>query len=117
MGETAALVCKRTTKTPRNLHGEPRCFYEAQLMLRTQDGKVIPSAEYLPSAEAAGLGSKIDRSLMLNVIDTLSKYHMEGRPGIVFVKLSSTAVQDNALLAACEELDNLFPNLNWHYYA
>lgn len=85
-----------------NLHGEPRCFYEAQLMLRTLDGKVIPSAEYLPSAEAAGLGSKIDRSLMLNVIDTLSKYQLEGRPGIAFVKLSSTAVQDNALLAAVQ---------------
>jgi len=85
-----------------NLHGEPRCFYEAQLMLRTLDGKVIPSAEYLPSAEAAGLGGKIDRSLMLNVIDTLSKYHLEGRPGIVFVRLSSTAVQDSALLAAIQ---------------
>ncbi|HJW82314.1 MAG TPA: EAL domain-containing protein [Acidiferrobacterales bacterium] len=85
-----------------NLHGEPRCFYEAQLMLRTLDGKVIPSAEYLPSAEAAGLGGKIDRTLMLNVIDTLSKYHLEGRPGMVFVGLSSTAVQDSALLAAIQ---------------
>jgi len=85
-----------------NLHGEPRCFYEAQLMLRTLDGKVIPSAEYLPSAEAGGLGGKIDRNLMLNVIDTLSKYHLEGRPGMVFVGLSSTAVQDSALLAAIQ---------------
>jgi len=85
-----------------NLHGEPRCYYEAQLMLRTLDGKVIPSAEYLPSAEAAGLGGKIDRTLMLNVIDTLSKYHLEGRLGIVFVRLSSTAVQDSALLAAIQ---------------
>ncbi len=85
-----------------NLHGEPRCFYEAQLMLRTLDGKVITSAEYLPSAEAGGLGGKIDRSLMLNVIDTLSKYRLEGRPGTVFVGLSSTAVQDSALLAAIQ---------------
>jgi multidomain signaling protein FimX len=85
-----------------NLHGEPRCFYEAQLMLRTQDGKVIPPAEYLPSAEAAGLGGKLDRALMLNVIDTLSKYHLEGRPGAVFAGLSSTALQDNALLTAIQ---------------
>jgi PAS domain S-box-containing protein/diguanylate cyclase (GGDEF)-like protein len=85
-----------------NLHGEPRCFYEAQLMLRTLDGKVIPPAEYLPSAEAAGLGGKIDRTLMLNVIDTLSKYHLEGRPGVVFVGLSSTAVHDSALLTAIQ---------------
>jgi PAS domain S-box-containing protein/diguanylate cyclase (GGDEF)-like protein len=85
-----------------NLHGEPRCFYEAQLMLRTLDGKVITSAEYMASAEAAGLGGKIDRTLMLNVIDTLSKYHLEGRPGMVFVGLSSTAVQDSALLAAIQ---------------
>ena len=85
-----------------NLHGEPRCFYEAQLMLRTLDGKVITPLEYLPSADAAGLGGKIDRSLMLNVIDLLSKYHIEGRPGIVFASLSSTAVQDNALLTAIQ---------------
>jgi len=85
-----------------NLHGEPRCYYEAQLMLRTLDGKVIPPAEYMASAEAAGLGGKIDRTLMLNVIDTLSKYHLEGRPGMVFVRLSSTAVHDNALLAAIQ---------------
>ncbi len=85
-----------------NLHGEPRCFYEAQLMLRTLDGKVISPAEYLPSAEAIGLGGKIDRNLMLNVIDTLSKYHLDGRPGVVFVGLTSSAVQDSALLAAIQ---------------
>jgi EAL domain-containing protein (putative c-di-GMP-specific phosphodiesterase class I) len=85
-----------------NLHGEPRCYYEAQLMLRTLDGKVITAAEYMPSAEASGLGGKIDRTLMLNVIDTLSKYHLEGRPGMVFVGLSSMAVQDSALLAAIQ---------------
>jgi EAL domain-containing protein (putative c-di-GMP-specific phosphodiesterase class I) len=85
-----------------NLHGEPRCFYEAQLMLRTLDGKVITPSEYMPSAEAARIGDKIDRSLMMNVIDLLSKYHLEGRPGIVFVSLSSMAVQDNALLTAVQ---------------
>ena len=85
-----------------NLHGEPRCFYEAQFTLRTLDGKVITPREYMPSAEAAGLGSKLDRSLMFSVIDMLSKYHLEGRAGIVFVTLSSMAVQDNALLAALQ---------------
>lgn len=85
-----------------NLHGDPRCLYEAQFMLRTLDGKVITSSEYLPSAEALGLGGKIDRSLMLNVIDTLSKYRLDGRPGTVFVGLTSAAVQDNALLAAIQ---------------
>jgi PAS domain S-box-containing protein/diguanylate cyclase (GGDEF)-like protein len=85
-----------------NLHGEPRCFYEAQLVLRTADGAAIPARQYLPSAETAGLAGKIDRNMMLNVIDTLSKYQVEGRPGIVFVELSSMAAQDNALLAAIQ---------------
>jgi len=85
-----------------NLHGEPRCLYEAQLTLRTLDGKVVPPSEYLPSAEASGLGGKIDRNLMLNVIDTLSKYRLDGRPGTVFVGLTSAAVQDSALLAAIQ---------------
>lgn len=85
-----------------NLHGEPRCLYEAQLMLRTLDGKVITPYEYMPAAEAAGLGDKVDRNLMMNVIDLLSKYHLEGRPGTVFVGLSSMAVQDGALLTAIQ---------------
>ncbi len=37
-----------------------------------------------------------------------------------FMKLYELATQerrDEALIAACEERDNLFPNLNWHYYA
>lgn len=85
-----------------NLHGEPRSFYEARLMLRMPDDGLVPASEYLPSAEAAGLGGKLDRTTMLNVIDTLSKHQLEGRSGIVFVKLSSGAVQDNALLAAVQ---------------
>ena len=37
-----------------------------------------------------------------------------------FMKLYELATEerhDEALVAACEERDNLFPNLNWHYYA
>jgi 1,4-alpha-glucan branching enzyme len=37
-----------------------------------------------------------------------------------FMKLYELAKddrRDNAFLAACEDRDNLFPNLNWHYYA
>lgn len=85
-----------------NLHGEPRSFYQAQLMLRTGDGSLIAAREYMSSAEAAGLAGKIDRNMMLNVIDTLSKYQLEGRAAIAFVGLSPAAVQDNALLAAIQ---------------
>ena len=85
-----------------NLHGEPRCFYEAQLMLPASDGTLVAADEYLPSAEAAGLGGKLDRTMMLNVIDALSKHQVEGRMGIAFVRLSSAAVQDGALLAAIQ---------------
>jgi PAS domain S-box-containing protein/diguanylate cyclase (GGDEF)-like protein len=85
-----------------NLHGEPRCYYEAMLMLRTADGNLVPPLQYLPAAESAGLAGKVDRAMMLGVIDTLSKYQLEGRPGIVFVKLSSAAVHDNTLLAAMQ---------------
>lgn len=85
-----------------NLHGEPHCFYEAQMMLAGADGVAIPPSRYLPSAEISGLAGKLDRASMLNVIDTLSKYHLEGRPGIVFVGLSTNAVQDSALLSAIQ---------------
>jgi 1,4-alpha-glucan branching enzyme len=37
-----------------------------------------------------------------------------------FNRLYDVAIQggsDEALLAACEERDNLFPNLNWRHYA
>jgi PAS domain S-box-containing protein len=85
-----------------NLHGEPRCFYEARYLLRTGDDRLLAPAQYLPSAEAAGLGSKIDRAVLMSTIDTLSKYRLEGRPGILFITLSASAVQDSALLAAIQ---------------
>jgi PAS domain S-box-containing protein/diguanylate cyclase (GGDEF)-like protein len=85
-----------------NLHGEPRYFYEAQLMLPSADGTLVSKEEYLPPAEAAGLGGKLDRTMMLNVIDALSKHQVEGRPGIAFAHLSSAAIQDGALLAAIQ---------------
>jgi len=85
-----------------NLHGESRCFYEAQLMLPSGDGTLVPADQYLPSAEAAGIGGKLDRTMMLNVIDALSKHQVEGRAGIAFARLSSSAVQDSALLTAIQ---------------
>ncbi len=85
-----------------NLHGEPHCFYQAQLVLPTADGRLAPAREYMPIAETAGLSGKVDRTMLLNVIDTLSKYHLEGRRGIVFAGLSAGIVQDNALLAAIQ---------------
>jgi len=39
---------------------------------------------------------------MLNVIDALSKHQVEGRTGIAFARLSSSAVQDSALLTAIQ---------------
>jgi len=71
-----------------NLHGEPHCFYQAQLVLPTADGRLAPAREYMPVAEAAGLSGKVDRTMLLNVIDTLSKYNLEGRRGIAFAGLS-----------------------------
>ena len=85
-----------------NLHGEPHCFYQAQLVLPTADGRLAPAREYMPVAEAAGLSGKVDRTMLLNVIDTLSKYNLEGRRGIAFAGLSAGIVQDSALLAAIQ---------------
>jgi len=85
-----------------NLHGEPRCFYEAQLVLRTADGQAVGPQHYQASAQRAGLAGKIDRALLLNVIDTLSKHRLEGRPATVFVSLSAQGVTDSALLAAIQ---------------
>jgi len=85
-----------------NLHGDPHCFYEAQLMLIGPDDAAIPPSRYLPSANVPALAGKLDRATMLNVIDTLSKFHLEGRPGIVFVGLTPNAVHDQALLSAVQ---------------
>jgi len=85
-----------------NLHGDPHCFYEAQLLLVASDGTTIAPSRYLPSAEIPGLSGKLDRATMLNVIDTLSKFHLEGRPGIVFVSLTTHSIHDQALLSAVQ---------------
>jgi len=85
-----------------NLHGDPQPYYEARFLLRTADDQLVSPDIYMPSAETAGLGGKIDRALMMSVVDTVSKYRLEGRPGIVFVSLSAAAVDDGALLTAMQ---------------
>ncbi|HCU53595.1 MAG TPA: hypothetical protein DIC36_04705 [Gammaproteobacteria bacterium] len=85
-----------------NLHGDPQPFYEAKFQLRTADDQLIPPDLYMPAAETSGLGGKIDRALMMSVVDTVSKYRLEGRSGTVFVSLSVAAVNDNALLTAMQ---------------
>jgi len=85
-----------------NLHGDPRPYYEAQFLLRTADDQLIPPSMYLSSAQTAGLNGKIDRAMMMNVVDTISKYHLEGKRGTVFLSLSNSAAGDQALLAAVQ---------------
>lgn len=85
-----------------NLHGEPQPFYEARFMLRTADDQLVPPARYMATAEAAGFSGKIDRAMLLNAIDILSKHHAENRPGMLFATLSGAAVKDGALLTAIQ---------------
>lgn len=85
-----------------NLHGEPQPFYEARFMLRTGDDQLVPPSRYLASSEASGLSGKIDRAMMLNAIDILSKHYADNRPGMLFATLSSAAVRDGALLTAIQ---------------
>ena len=55
--------------------------YEAQLRLRTTDGELIPSFDFLPVAREVGLMSQIDRWVVQRALDE-SQIRRETHPGL-----------------------------------
>jgi cyclic-di-GMP phosphodiesterase TipF (flagellum assembly factor) len=71
-------------------------FYEAVSRLRTDDGDVIPAADFLEHAEAAGLMSKIDNLLLFRSVQVMRRLQLKNREVGLFCNVSPSTLADAA---------------------
>jgi cyclic-di-GMP phosphodiesterase TipF (flagellum assembly factor) len=69
-------------------------FYEAVSRLRTDDGDVIPAADFLEHAEAAGLMSKIDNLLLFRSVQVMRRLQLKNREVGLFCNVSPSTLAD-----------------------
>ncbi len=86
-----------------NLRGEPRQYYEACLYLETENGTMLPSAQFMPAVEKAGFANRVDRWVVQRSITALGKCGGQQARAELFVPLSGSAVADPMLLPAIQQ--------------
>ncbi len=82
-----------------NLHGEAAEMYEVLLRLQEPNGDLVEPGQFMPAAEAAGLGPAIDRWVLDQSLRALAELDRQGRPASLFVNLCPDAFKDVDLLA------------------
>ena len=94
-------------------------FYEAVSRLRTEDGDVIPAADFLEHAEAAGLMPKIDNLLLFRSVQVMRRLQLKNREVGLFCNVSPStladAVQFQHFLEFMEANRALAPNLIFEF--
>ena len=69
-------------------------FYEAMSRLRTENGDVVPAAEFISQAEAGGLMPKIDNLVVFRCVQVLRRLLLKNREVGVFCNLSVATLTD-----------------------
>ncbi|WP_437882643.1 EAL domain-containing protein [Pseudomonas sp. LRF_L74] len=82
-----------------SLRGDNDEHYEVLLRLVNPKGEEVPPAEFLAAAQESGLGSKLDRWVILNAIKLLADHRSKGNRTRLFINLSSNSLQDPTLLS------------------
>ncbi len=86
-----------------SLHGDTDERYEVFVRMRDKEGNIVPPSEFLPAAERTGMAIAIDRWILLNVINTVTKCWKEGKRTLFFVKLADNSLKDATLMAWVKE--------------
>ena len=71
-------------------------YYEAISRLRTADGGIVPAAEFVEAAEAAGLMPKIDNLLLFRAVQVVRRLQLKSRELGVFCNVSPATLIDPA---------------------
>lgn len=66
--------------------------YQTLLRMRGVDGALLPAAEFLPAAEAAGLMHEIDRGVLQSTIAVLQRRRRENSPVRLFVSQAAQSL-------------------------
>lgn len=81
-----------------SLHGDTDERYEVFVKMKDGSGNIIQPGDFLPAAERTGMSQAIDRWILLNTINVLTKRWKAGKRTLFFVKLSATSLKDTGLM-------------------
>jgi cyclic-di-GMP phosphodiesterase, flagellum assembly factor TipF len=71
-------------------------FYEAMSRLRTEDGEVVPAADFIEFAETAGLMPRIDNALLFRCVQVVRRLQLKNREVGLFCNISAATLADAA---------------------
>jgi cyclic-di-GMP phosphodiesterase TipF (flagellum assembly factor) len=69
-------------------------FYEAMSRLRAEDGDVIPAADFIEPAEAAGLMPKVDNLALFRCVQVMRRLQLKNREVGLFCNVSALTLAD-----------------------
>jgi diguanylate cyclase (GGDEF)-like protein/PAS domain S-box-containing protein len=81
-----------------SLRGEDTAHYEVFLRLPDGDGNLLRPDEFMELAEAADMGGKVDRWVVLNAVKRLTQHRAEGHDTRLTINLTHAALTDDAFL-------------------
>jgi len=69
-------------------------FYEAMSRLRSEDGDVVPAADFIDYAEAGGLMPKIDNLALFRCVQVMRRLQLKNREVGLFCNISAATLSD-----------------------
>jgi cyclic-di-GMP phosphodiesterase TipF (flagellum assembly factor) len=67
-------------------------FYESMSRLRTEDGEVVPAADFIEFAESSGLMPKIDNVLLFRCVQVVRRLQLKNREVGLFCNISAATL-------------------------
>jgi len=80
-----------------NLHGGPFQCYDVLMRMLDEQGKEVMPADFMPTAEKAGLMPSLDRWVISATLQVLVKQRASGKETSFIVKLSEDSLNDQTL--------------------
>ena len=69
-------------------------YYEALSRLRTEEGDIVPAADFIDYAESAGLMPKIDNLLLFRCVQVMRRLQLKNRDVGLFCNVSGSTLSD-----------------------
>ena len=81
-----------------SLKGDENENYEVFLRMQDENGKTLLPKDFLPAAEKGGLMAAVDRWVLAHGIKSVTEQRRNGKPVVLFAKLSGASLKDEKLL-------------------
>ena len=89
-----------------SLHGETSEKYEVLLRMVDEDNNPVPPGKFIPAAEEHGMMVAVDRWVIVHAIKVLRERLLSGKDTVVFIKLSTTSINEPKMLGWISDVIN-----------